>query len=60
MSKLGMLHISNTDIDSGLEYLPESVEEFHCSANIRKEAKVKIIKERIENDFKNSIGNYQR
>ncbi|CAG8769956.1 21505_t:CDS:2, partial [Racocetra persica] len=30
--KLKDLHISNTDIDSGLEYLPDSVEEFHCSA----------------------------
>jgi len=28
LTKLKNLYISNTDIDSGLEYLPESIEEF--------------------------------
>ncbi|CAH1765282.1 1682_t:CDS:2 [Entrophospora sp. SA101] len=43
VSKLKTLDISNTDIDRGLEYLPESVEYFACSANKRKDAKVQAI-----------------
>jgi len=45
LGKLKSLNISNTDIDSGLEYLPESVKDFSCSADIKKDAKVKIIEE---------------
>jgi len=33
LSKLRNLDISNTDIDRGLEYLPESVRIFNCSAD---------------------------
>ncbi|CAG8438034.1 5992_t:CDS:10 [Scutellospora calospora] len=43
MGKLKELDISNTDLDSGLECLPESVEKFSCSANERKEAKCQNI-----------------
>ncbi|CAG8617724.1 757_t:CDS:2 [Paraglomus occultum] len=38
-SKLKELDIRNTDIDGGLEYLPDSLQEFNCSANQRKDAK---------------------
>jgi len=41
--KLKELGIDNTDIDSGLEYLPESIEKFYCSVKERKDAKVKSI-----------------
>ncbi|CAJ0841007.1 6116_t:CDS:2 [Entrophospora sp. SA101] len=39
----GLVGLNNTDIDRGLEYLPESVEYFACSANKRKDAKVQAI-----------------
>ncbi|CAI2177391.1 3979_t:CDS:2 [Funneliformis geosporum] len=42
-NKLKHLTISNTDIDSGLEYLPESLEKFYCSADEKPEAKVKVV-----------------
>jgi hypothetical protein len=45
MSKLEKLNISNTDIDNGLEYLLDSVEDFSCSADKRKDAKVRFIEE---------------
>ncbi|RHZ36532.1 leucine-rich repeat domain-containing protein [endosymbiont GvMRE of Glomus versiforme] len=48
MNKLRWLDISNTDIDSGLEYLPNSLKEFICSTNIKKDAKVKVIEEDFE------------
>ena len=41
--KLSFLNISDTDLDSGVEYLPESVEHFYCSVSERKDAKVKAI-----------------
>ncbi|CAG8488149.1 15915_t:CDS:1 [Gigaspora margarita] len=31
LSQLKLLNIDNTDIDSGLEYLPDSIEKFWCS-----------------------------
>ncbi|CAJ0902098.1 13392_t:CDS:2 [Entrophospora sp. SA101] len=45
LSKLKELNIDDTDIDRGLEYLPDSLENFSCSAEEeeRKEAKVKAI-----------------
>ena len=46
--KLEKLHIEDTDIDSGLEYLAESVKEFRCSANYRKDAKVKVLENILE------------
>jgi len=52
MTKLIDLDISDTDIDSGLEYLPESLEEIHCLPATREDAKVKIIAETIDSLFK--------
>jgi hypothetical protein len=43
LSELEKLNINDTDIDSGLEYLPESVENFKCSPYYRLDAKVKVI-----------------
>src|SRR5581483_9091290 len=45
LTKLRELNISNTDIDGGWEYLPGNLEEFYCSADIIKDAKVKVIEE---------------
>jgi len=45
LGKLEYLDISNTDIDSGLECLPESVKVFSCEADKRKKTKVKVIQE---------------
>ncbi|CAB4414915.1 unnamed protein product [Rhizophagus irregularis] len=46
--KLENLSINDTDIDSGLEYLPDSIKIFRCSANIRPEAKVIKIYEQLK------------
>ncbi|CAI2197297.1 6033_t:CDS:2, partial [Funneliformis geosporum] len=43
MNKLEKLDISNTDINSGLEYLPDKLEIFYCLTSERPEAKVKAI-----------------
>ena len=43
LTKLRELVISNTDIGSGLEYLPESLQKFVCLARERPESKVQII-----------------
>ncbi|CAG8700695.1 21165_t:CDS:2, partial [Racocetra persica] len=43
MGKLKELDIDNTDIDSGLEYLPVSLEKFFCSVHEKKDAKVRSI-----------------
>jgi hypothetical protein len=43
ITKLEELDVNNTDIDSGLEYLPDSVKSFECLADERPEAKVKAI-----------------
>ncbi|CAG8449398.1 17223_t:CDS:2, partial [Racocetra fulgida] len=48
LSKLERLSIKNTDIDRGLEFLPRSVQEFHCSADQRKESGVKKIAEELQ------------
>ena len=47
MSKLELLYIDDTDIDSGLEYLPDSLKSFSCSA-YREDAKVKIIDQELK------------
>jgi len=47
LTKLKKLIISNTDIDSGLEYLPKNVWDFHYAADKRKDSKVKIIEEQL-------------
>ncbi|CAJ0748272.1 19401_t:CDS:2 [Entrophospora sp. SA101] len=39
MTKLKRLDISDTDINNGLEYLPESLEEINCSSGMKKDAK---------------------
>ncbi|CAB4414918.1 unnamed protein product [Rhizophagus irregularis] len=46
--KLENLSINDTDIDSGLEYLPDSITIFRCSANKRPEAKVIKIYEQLK------------
>lgn len=43
MSKLEWCDISNTDIDSGLEYLPKSVENFRYLFSYLPNAKVKLL-----------------
>jgi len=48
MSKLKELIISDTDIDSGLEYLPQNVENFRCSADVRKDAKCRAVYSLLE------------
>jgi hypothetical protein len=57
MNKLLSLGIIENDIDSGLEYLPESLNRITCR-NIRQrnlEAKVEKIKKRLDKYFK--LGN---
>ncbi|CAB4388412.1 unnamed protein product [Rhizophagus irregularis] len=46
--KIENLSINNTDIDSGLEYLPDSIKIFQCSADKRPEAKVVRIFEQLK------------
>ncbi|CAG8835943.1 26187_t:CDS:2, partial [Racocetra persica] len=43
LNKLKKLDIDGTDIDSGLEYLPNSIEKFYCAPRKREEAKVRTI-----------------
>ncbi|CAI2175662.1 4164_t:CDS:2 [Funneliformis geosporum] len=43
LKKLNWLIIEDTDIDSGLEYLPKSVEKFNCSVNRKKDAKCQVL-----------------
>jgi len=47
-SNLEELHIDNTDIDEGLEYLPESVEIIYCSTKLWPESLCKKFQERLE------------
>ncbi|RGB40275.1 hypothetical protein C1646_663991 [Rhizophagus diaphanus] len=46
--KLESLSIVNSDIDSGLEFLSDSMKNFRCLADIIPEAKVKIIYEKLK------------
>ncbi|CAB4485400.1 unnamed protein product [Rhizophagus irregularis] len=46
--KLENLCINDTDIDSGLEYLPDSIKSFQCSVDKRPEAKVVKIYEQLK------------
>jgi hypothetical protein len=48
LHKLEELHISNTDIDSGLEHLPENVEVIYCNTNSYPESLCKKLKEQLE------------
>jgi len=43
LGKLRSLDIEDTDIDSGLEYLPESIQYLNCSAKNRPQSRVKSI-----------------
>ena len=43
LNNLREIGIADTDVDSGLEYLPDSLKSFACSSNLRKDAKVKTI-----------------
>ncbi|RIA83210.1 hypothetical protein C1645_474133 [Glomus cerebriforme] len=47
LTKLRTLEINNTDIENGLEYLSDSVEEVGCSTSIRKQCGVKKIQEKL-------------
>ncbi|CAG8466579.1 46056_t:CDS:10, partial [Gigaspora margarita] len=47
LDNLKKLDIANTDIDSGLKYLPKSVEEIYCSSKERSESKVKELSEKL-------------
>jgi Leucine-rich repeat (LRR) protein len=49
LNNLRVLDISSTDIDSGLEYLTESLEKFNCSVDQRPEAEVKKIRQELAN-----------
>lgn len=50
LTKLEQVYINDTDLDSGLEYLPNSVEDFCCLVRLRKDARVKIIADLFAND----------
>jgi len=43
LTKLEKLDIDNTDLDSGLEYLCSSVEDFRCSSKLRKDSRCQVI-----------------
>jgi len=47
--KLNELDISNTNLDTGLEYLPESLISLECSTKLIPEAKVKSLKQKLVN-----------
>ena len=52
LTKLRSLDIANTDIDSGLDFLSENIEEIYCSDEERSESRVKEIKSLLEeSDF---------
>ncbi|CAI2197181.1 12405_t:CDS:2, partial [Funneliformis geosporum] len=57
LTTLKELNINDSDLESGLEYLPNSIVSFDCSAGEREDAKVKIIKEKLEK-YKFSSGTY--
>jgi len=47
MKKLWYLDIMNTDIDRGLEYLPDGIRTFCYQANVRRNARCKNIEEQL-------------
>ncbi|RGB40044.1 hypothetical protein C1646_688548, partial [Rhizophagus diaphanus] len=57
--KLESLSINNTDIEFGLEFLPDSIKNFRCLADKRAEAKVKKIYEQLEDYTLSSIEAFQ-
>jgi len=48
MDNLKTLYISDTDIDSGLEYLPESLEAIYCSNEEETNSKCSLIKNTLK------------
>jgi len=56
---LKTLNIQNTDISEDLECLPDSLENFTFSAELRKEAKVKKIEKMLKN-YNNDIKKWRR
>jgi ligand-binding sensor domain-containing protein len=48
---LKSLEINATDINEGLEYLPNSVENIYCSTVDRKESKVQELIKKLDNKF---------
>jgi hypothetical protein len=48
MRQLHTLHIDNTDLDSGIGYLPASVMEIYCSRFLRTDSKIKFIVKELE------------
>ncbi len=58
LTKLEQLSINNTNIDSGLEYLPNSIKNLRCSANIP-DAKVKKIFDQLRFFAINEINAFQ-
>jgi len=50
MNRLELLEIINTDLDSGLEYLPESIKHLMVDKDKRKDAKCKIFYNLFAND----------
>jgi hypothetical protein len=64
MKQLEWCDISNTDIDSGLEYLPKGVENFRCLTNYRPDAKVQVFNRLLEqekdNKFSHKLQSYKQ
>jgi len=59
MKKLKDFRFSNTDLEGGLEYLPESLERLECSTDCRENAKVKNIEQELRKFGKPDIsGNF--
>ena len=48
LEKLEFLHIDGTDINRGLEYLPDSVKKLYCTTVSRSDAKVIDIYEELQ------------
>lgn len=46
--ELRRLNTRNTDINKGLEYLPKNIREFFCSADKRKDAKIKVLDQELK------------
>jgi hypothetical protein len=47
LTKLKSLNISNTDINSGLEYLPTGLREFYCDTKLKPQALSKQLIEQL-------------
>jgi len=58
LTKLRELDISNTDIDSGLEYLPDSIKEIKCFSSQEKDARVATLAKELEKYEKDELDLY--